>query len=354
MIDDSDYLQQALRLTRDKRGFCAPNPAVGAILVKDNQIIGQGVHEGPGTPHAEIVALQHASQNPKDSTLYVTLEPCGHWGRTPPCTKAIIEAGIKKVIYGHIDPNPAMVGKSAIVLNQYNIDCHHLILTSIESFYQSYDHWWQTGYPFVTFKIAMSLDGKIALANRERITLTGASVSQLTHRERFHTDAILTTAQTIMADNPYLTARHNTQQCAKPLYILDRTQQLKDFSRLNIWAPARQITIFFEKGTSPLDYGDPAIKSYGITKVKKGLNLELILKHIGQDGIQNVWVEAGGKLLGALLRQHLINRLYVYVAPKALGLDAMNAFEDRWDFLKTAKKVSWELAEDDCLLKIDF
>src|SRR5262249_16751153 len=152
----------ALEQAQKHRGFCAPNPAVGAVMVKGGEVIGCGHHEGPGSPHAEVIALNSVTDLAlaKNSTLYVTLEPCCHWGRTPPCTDLLIKTGIKKVIYGFADPNPQVNGEGDKILRQAGIESTHHSLPEIDEFYTSYTHWWRTKLPYVTAKLAQSADEK--------------------------------------------------------------------------------------------------------------------------------------------------------------------------------------------------
>src|SRR5688572_12392757 len=161
MVSPENLLRAALDEARRGRGLCAPNPAVGAVLVQKDFIVSKGYHHGAGLPHAEVEALADVREDLSQATLYVTLEPCCHQGRTPPCTRFLIERGIKKVVYGHQDPNPVVAGKGEAELRAAGVEVTHLPLPEVERFYRSYDHWTRTGRPFVTAKLALSLDGKI-------------------------------------------------------------------------------------------------------------------------------------------------------------------------------------------------
>src|SRR3989344_2995168 len=157
-----DYLKRALKLAEKRRGFCSPNPAVGAVVVKDGKIIGEGWHEKAGAPHAEVMALASAGSSAAGGILYVTLEPCSHTGRTPPCTDLIIKTGIKAVYYGFKDSNLTVSGQGEFYLKSAGIACEQIELPEINAFYRSYAHWLKTKKPWVTAKIALSLDEKIA------------------------------------------------------------------------------------------------------------------------------------------------------------------------------------------------
>jgi diaminohydroxyphosphoribosylaminopyrimidine deaminase/5-amino-6-(5-phosphoribosylamino)uracil reductase len=227
---DVIYLRKALELAKIHRGFCSPNPSVGAVIVRSGLVVAAGYHTAAGQAHAEIDALRKLPDGgARGATIYITLEPCCHFGRTPPCTDAIKKSGLKRVVYGYRDPNPVMSGKSEAALTTVGIICEHIHLPEINNFYSSYQHWHLTKKPFITAKIALSLDGKIAGKNSEPVRITGAALNELTHYSRKKSDAILTTSVTILQDDPQMNVRSSGQVYAKPLYILDsklRTQLL--------------------------------------------------------------------------------------------------------------------------------
>lgn len=334
----SHYLEQALELAQIRRGFCTPNPSVGAVVVKDNQIIATGYHFAPGHPHAEAQALNTIGDIAKGATLYVTLEPCCHTEkRTPPCTELIIQRGIKKVIYAFRDPNPAVAGLGEKILRDTGIECSQIALPEIDSFYQSYQHWWQTQKPFITAKLAISLDGKIAGINGERINITGEAAQQLTHQQRKQADAILTTAKTILTDNPLLNARLDNIEYKKPIYILD--SELNIPLNAKIFSTAKKITIFHKKNMEPKNINARLI---AVDHDDKNLNLTEIVNIIGQDGIHDLWIEAGGTCFSAFAQQHLLQHAFIYIAPKTLGVNALPAFNTVQNLFEAVKKTSWQ------------
>lgn len=344
------YLKQALELAHIRRGFCAPNPSVGAIIVKNNHVIATGYHWGNGHPHAEIEALSKIGESAQGAILYVTLEPCCHTEKkTPPCTEAIIQAGIKQVYYGFCDPNPAVAGKGEEKLRVANIECQHISLPEIDQFYQSYQHWWQTGKPFVTAKLAMSLDGKIAGTHGQRITITGPTAQQFTHQQRKYADAILTTAKTIQHDDPLLNVRLAGEEYKKPIYILDR--QLNTPLDAKIFTTALGVTIFHNKNIDP-----EKIKLYQARNVRcQNINmLPEALTIIGQDGIHDLWIEAGGKCFAAFAHERLLQRAFIYVAPKWLGTEAQSAFEDNKDIFASARSHQWCNLGEDAMCKLEW
>jgi diaminohydroxyphosphoribosylaminopyrimidine deaminase / 5-amino-6-(5-phosphoribosylamino)uracil reductase len=344
------HLQTALHLAAKGQGQCAPNPAVGAVVVKDNLIIGEGYHHGPGTAHAEVNALRQAGDKARGATLYVTLEPCNHEGRTPPCTDAIIDAGIAELIYAFKDPNHNVAGNGAAALQHAGVCVHHQPVVDIDLFYHPYAYWLQHGRPFVTVKIAISLDSKIANADRTPLAISGASAHEYTHQARAQADAILTTQQTITKDDPQLNARLAGKTQAKKLYILDRQLQLQQTHK--VWKTASSITLFHsERHADTAQHTEAGARCLPISEDASLLDLPSILKQIGQDGIQQLWVEPGQRLLNSLLKNNLVNRLIVYVAPKFAGPDALAAFIGH---APTAKKQHWQLLGEDAMLQLDF
>jgi diaminohydroxyphosphoribosylaminopyrimidine deaminase / 5-amino-6-(5-phosphoribosylamino)uracil reductase len=352
----STFLQQALNAAFISRGQCAPNPAVGAIVLdSNNEILATGEHQGPGFPHAEIDALQKLSFQAVGLTMVVTLEPCCHQGRTPPCTEALIKSGIKRVIYGYEDPNPLVAGKGAAALKKAGIICEFISLPAINHFYASYAYWHQTKTPFITAKIAMSLDGKIAGKEGKPIQITGEKLSEYTHYHRKISDAILTTATTIKNDNPKLNARYLNKVIPKNLYILD-TQLSLPLDAI-IFQTAKNLTIFHAPA-APVS-NQLALKKLGarclpIKENIKGLDLEQVIKCIGNDGVHDLWIEAGGKCFRSFIEKNLIQRALIYVAPHWIG-EGIAAFDD----MQTVKNnffntLTWKQMGNDCVLEIIF
>lgn len=349
-----DFLRQSLILAETRRGFCAPNPAVGAVVVHNNQIIAQGSHWAAGHPHAEVVALNSLTPLPKDAVLYISLEPCCHTNKkTPPCTDLIIQSGIKKVIFGLHDPNPAVSGQGQQILQQAGIECIYYPIAEINHFYQSYIYWIQTKLPYVTAKLALSLDNKIAGANGQRMQITGEQAKQFTHQQRLRSDAILTTAKTILADNPLLNIRLDNTSQKKPVYILDR--QLTVPLGANIFSTAETVTVFCDQDTEQkkiAHYESLNIRCVGIPVVNNKLNLLEILKFIGRDGNHELWVEVGGVCFSGFGRENLLNCAYIYLAPKFLGINATPAFTEEIDFLNLANHKQWQILGEDIICKL--
>ncbi len=341
MLRDDYFLQKALELAKPYRGSCAPNPSVGAVLVKDGAIIGEGAHLACGEPHAEVMAIRSASKT-RGCTLYVTLEPCNHFGKTPPCTTLIIEKEISSVIYAYKDPNPIVSGKGHERLLNHGLDVRHIPIKEITDFYESYSYWHRTGMPFVTAKIALSLDGKIAGPGGKRVDITGLELKQQTYLLRKSSDAILTTAKTIQHDNPELKAF--TQ--SKKLYILDRTCSLSP--SFKIWQNSAPITVFYSSGTPCKDL--TRVRFVQMRDENGKLALSDILTYIGKDGIHDLFVEAGGYLLESLLEKKAVNSLYLDKAAKWLGEEAQPAFREIYFDDFTDKE--WHQFGEDALCKM--
>ena len=353
MSNPTVYLKRALKLAEIRRGFCASNPAVGAILVKNNKIISIGFHKRSGLPHAEVEAINSAGENAKGADLYVTLEPCCHYGKTPPCTELIIKTGIKKVYYGLSDPNPNVFNKGAQALKQAGINCFLVELSEIKSFYGSYCYWMLNKRPWTTIKLALSLDGKIAGVKHEPVALTGEELKFYTHEFRKKSDALLTTINTILQDNPQLNVRLANEIIKKPIYILDSNLRLPLDVRVH--QTAEKLVIFHEESADKkrkLALTERNVRCVEIRKAKEGLDLEEILSAIGADGIHDLWVEVGKKCFQSFLYKQLVHRALIYIAPKILGDQAVSAFQMPFSF--QGHSVQWRQVGQDVVCDIKF
>jgi diaminohydroxyphosphoribosylaminopyrimidine deaminase / 5-amino-6-(5-phosphoribosylamino)uracil reductase len=332
------FMQLALRLARRGYGATSPNPMVGAVLVKGGKIIGRGWHRRAGLPHAEIKALRDAQKrghNPKGATLYVTLEPCCTHGRTPPCTDAIISAGIKKVVVGAIDPNPKHAGKGFEILRRAGIKVvHGIFADECEKLNEAFNHWIVHRTPFVTVKAAMTLDGKIATASGESKWITGKKARAFGIKLRQGSDAILVGINTILADDPSLTARVKMEdgrwKIAKPIrrIILDSMARTplnakvvsdefammttivvsKNAPKNQVAALARQVNIIIA----------PEKKSQ-IANRKSQMDLRWLLKKLGAENVTSLLIEGGGEVNASFLLGGFAQRAAFFYAPKILG-----------------------------------
>lgn len=342
------YLRRALALAGTRRGYCAPNPSVGAVIVNDGRVISEGVHVACGEPHAEVAALQALEGIAPGATLYVSLEPCSHYGRTPPCTQAIVAAGISSVIYGFKDPNPQVAGQGHQQLAAAGVAAVQLSLPEIDAFYTSYRYWLSHQRPWVTAKIALSLDGKIAGPAGERVNITGPELKQHTYHCRQRSDALLTTAKTIIQDDPLLSVVLKNHIESKRLYIVDRRLQLS--ADRQIWQNTLPITVFYSAANSgklPSALVQRGVKFIPVPEYNDRLDVDHIIELIGRDGVHDLWVEAGGILLESLLVADLVNDLQIYCAPKWLGPRAQSAFNGKeLNFERFTEKRWYQVGED--------
>ncbi len=342
------FLMTTLELAKKQRGHCAPNPCVGAIIVKNNTIIAKGLHICPGKAHAERIAIEQAGADAEGATLYVSLEPCSHSGRTPPCVNAIIQAKIKTVFFAYQDPNPLVCGKGQAALQQAGIVCEHIALDEINHFYRSYHYWHLHKKPWITVKIAMSLDAKIAFPGK-KVLLSHEKTHRLTHQLRRTSDAILTTINTVLVDNPQMNARCDQETLAKTVYVLD--SQLRFPGDARLLETTKQLILLHSQ--SACLHNKKALEALGIRCISieaedDGLSLSAATRKIGADGIHDLWVEAGANCNSNLLKQQLANEMYLYITPKILGKHGINAFTEGMPlFKKYFSQSNWQLSGDD-------
>ena len=345
------YLLAALDQAKLGRGFCAPNPSVGAVAVHNGAIIARARHRGAGTPHAEQLLIDQLPEKLSGVTLYVTLEPCNHWGRTPPCVNAIIHYGIEKVVYAYRDPNPLIAANNTPkLLQEQGIEVKHIPLAEVDVFYESYRYWTRTNKPWITVKLAQTLDGKIAGVNGERVQLSNEACAQFTHQKRQHSDVILTTARTINQDDPQLNVRFNKEAIGKPIAILDRQGRLNPHA--TVFSTATNCHVYFdEKNQLPLRHPDCSYHAIPASSAK--LDLNRVIHHLGSLGYHDVWVEAGGRLFTELHRQGLVNRTYLYLVPSMLG-DKATALYTHPERFNQPHAVRWQPMDDNMIISLDW
>jgi diaminohydroxyphosphoribosylaminopyrimidine deaminase/5-amino-6-(5-phosphoribosylamino)uracil reductase len=329
---DLDFMRLALRLARRGYGATSPNPMVGAVLVRGGRILGRGWHHRAGLPHGEIEALRDAAQHgniPRGATLYVTLEPCSTHGRTPPCTDAIIAAGIKKVVIGATDPNPEHAGRAFRILRRAGIEVVHGILADdCTRLNEAFNHWIVHGTPFVTVKAGMTLDGKIATADGESHWITGAQSRALGMKLREGVDAIVAGVNTVLLDDPLLTFRSDKKTKAQKQLrriVLDTMARTPLTAKVVSDELAHLTTIVVSKN-APKDRVSVLAKRANVLvapKVKKGdqrlFNLRWLLKTLGTENVTSLLVEGGGETNANFLFNGLAQRVAFFYAPKILG-----------------------------------
>lgn len=327
---DEQYMMRALELAKKGAGFVNPNPMVGAVVVKDGHIIGEGYHQKFGELHAERNALANCSQDPEGSTVYVTLEPCCHYGKTPPCTQALIDAKVSRVVVGSLDPNPQVAGKGATILQEHGIEVTKNVLEEQAlALNRHFFHFITTKKPFVILKYAMTLDGKIATKTGNSRWITGDSARINTHHDRGKYAAIMVGSNTVQKDNPRLTCRiddgHN------PLRIVvdgglripldcNLVQSAKDVDTL--------IATYVTDSSQTKPYIQAGCKVLCVPKqnAEDGKNahidLALLIDELGRMNIDSVLIEAGPALASAALDSRIVDRVQAYISPKLFGGDA--------------------------------
>ncbi|MFF5996664.1 bifunctional diaminohydroxyphosphoribosylaminopyrimidine deaminase/5-amino-6-(5-phosphoribosylamino)uracil reductase RibD [Lysinibacillus sp. KU-BSD001] len=322
MKNDQYYMQLALDLAASATGKTNPNPLVGSVIVKDGAIVGTGLHRKAGEPHAEVHAVRMAGEHAKDATIYVTLEPCSHFGKTPPCANLVKEAGVKRVVIAMEDPNPAVAGRGIQLLRDAGIEVEVGVL-EIEArrLNERFIHNMITARPFVISKFAMTLDGKIAAYNGHSQWITGEEARADVHELRDQVDAILVGIGTVLTDNPSLTTRLPDRVGKNPIRIvLDRQLRTPLDATVCQTSTARTIIVTAEEQ----QHKAPAFEKLGVELlyvpvVNDQLDLNTMLDELYKRGITDILVEGGGEVNASFLRAGLIQKFLVYVAPKVLG-----------------------------------
>lgn len=324
------FLGRAIALARRAEGDTAPNPMVGCVVVKDGSIVGEGWHKGAGEPHAEVEALRDAGPNARGGVAYVTLEPCNHHGRTPPCTQALLSSGVARVVYGMADENATAAGGAAFLSEQgvetiYTDVCANE-LAELNRFWLSRI---RRGRPYVIVKVAMSLDGRIATRTGDSQWITGPAARDHAHIVRKQVDAIIVGAETVIADDPSLTARQGDDIVGNPLRVaLDATGRTPPgaamFDRAGRGAllfstekaPEARLNLYREHGVAPVvtpsdHLGRPDVRD--------------VLAALYERGVSGVLVEGGGAVHASFLKAGLVDEIHAYIAPRLIGGDGRPA-----------------------------
>lgn len=303
-LQQKEHMYRCIELAKNGIHTCKPNPRVGCVIVKDEKIIGEGWHKKTGGDHAEIMALKNCEVNPEGSVVFISLEPCTHKGRTAPCIEALIDAKVSKVIFSSLDPNPKVSGKSIDILSAAGIEVSHGLLEEESSelnigFFQRM----KRNRPFIRSKIGSSLDGKIALSNGESKWITSAESREDVQNLRARSCAMMTSNQTVLLDDPSLNVRiNNFSDDDQPLrVVIDSTMQCTGNEKI--------------------------FQLPGETMIHSKRVDEALFEHLASIEINNVLVEAGPRMNGALLQFNLIDELIIYMAPCILGPDAIDMFD---------------------------
>ncbi|CAL4323243.1 Riboflavin biosynthesis protein RibD [Buchnera aphidicola (Symydobius americanus)] len=317
---DIFYMKKAIKLSKKGEYTTDPNPNVGCVIVKKKKIVGIGWHEKYGTNHAEVNAINMAGKLAKNGTAYVSLEPCNHFGKTPPCCQAIVKSGIKRVVISSMDPNPKVSGKGVKFLKKSGI----LITTGIlkkqsEYINRGFLKRMKTGLPWIQLKLAISIDGRTAMKNGESKWITSNHARKDVHKFRSKSSAIISTSNTILTDNPLLTARYkikNNDKIKQPIRIIvDSQNRVKPYHNLikqteKIWL----IRLKKDNETWPNHVQQILIPSY-----KKKINLIKLFYMLGKKEINTIWIESGSIFFSKILNLGIADEIIFYIATKMLG-----------------------------------
>lgn len=328
--DDAAFMATAIRLAERGRYTCAPNPAVGCVVVREGCIVGQGFHERAGEPHAEVIALAQAAERARGSTLYVTLEPCCHTGRTGPCTEVLQRADVHRVVVAMEDPNPLVSGAGVRILRDAGIQVElGLMAEAAAEVNRGFISRMRRGRPFVRLKIAASLDGGTALADGTSQWITGPAARRDVQRLRAASSMLVTGIGTVLADDPQLTVRDpDVLQHLGPKYrvpgraVIDTALRMTPSARL-LQSPGEVLIFCADSGTEA-EQRVRALNNAGATvipcpKVAQGVDLDVVLAQLAAREINDVLVEAGAELTGSFMAAGLVDELVIYQSPCFLG-----------------------------------
>ncbi|EKD10990.1 bifunctional diaminohydroxyphosphoribosylaminopyrimidine deaminase/5-amino-6-(5-phosphoribosylamino)uracil reductase RibD [Limnospira platensis] len=314
---DRQMMRNCLNLAKEGLGKTAPNPLVGCVIVRDDQIIGEGFHPGPGQPHAEIFALRSAGELARGATVYVNLEPCNHYGRTPPCSEALIKAGVAKVVAGMVDPNPLVGGQGIAKLREAGIE----VIVGVEEsaclkLNEAFVHRIIYKQTFGILKYAMTLDGKIATDTGHSAWVTGAIARQEVHRLRVACDAVIVGGNTVRRDNPHLTT-HGQGEPNPLRVVMSRSLDLPSSARL--WDTSEAATIVFTEVGSRPDFQEH-LRKKGVEVLEFApLTPAKVMSYFYERQFLSVLWECGGRLASEAITQGCVHKILAFIAPKIIG-----------------------------------
>ena len=320
-MDDNAYMKIALQLAEKGWGWTSPNPMVGAVIVKNGKIIGQGWHEKYGQLHAERNALAACTESPEGGTIYVTLEPCCHYGKQPPCVNAIIDAGIQRVVTGSGDPNPLVSGRGIQMLREHGIAVtEHVLQEDCDRLNEVFFHYILTKRPFVVMKYAMTMDGKIAAYTGLSKWITGEPARNHVGKQRHRYTGIMAGVGTVLADDPMLNCRiENTKN---PVRIICDTH-LRTPLHAQVVSTAKQIPSIFatccRDRERQLLYEEKGCRILVLDEQNGHVDLNQLMEKLGQEGIDSILLEGGGTLNWAALQSGIVQKVQAYIAPKLFG-----------------------------------
>jgi len=358
--DDQLFIQRALQLAELGRGKTSPNPLVGAVIVRDGRIVGDGYHHQAGTPHAEVHALRDAGKKAGGAVMYVTLEPCCHYGRTPPCTAAIIEAGIKKVVVGTTDPNPLVSGKGIEALKKAGIEVIAGVLEGeARRQNESFIKYMQCGRPFVTLKAAISLDGKVATGTGDSKWISGEEARASVHRLRSINDAVMTGIGTVLADDPLLTVRLKGDFKQPLRVIADSSLSIPETAQIVKTARDAPTIVAVVRGrysaAKRVQLERAGVEICELPAVQGRVDLSALMKELGRREITGLLLEGGATLNASALEAGIIDKFVFFQAPLIIGgQDSPGVFggkgRERLSDCLRLKRASVEEVGDDLMI----
>lgn len=335
--DDTRYMALAIQIARQGLYTTHPNPRVGCVIVRDNQIVGEGWHQVAGQGHAEVNALKQAGESARGATAYVTLEPCSHFGRTPPCSQALIDAGVSRVVSAMQDPNPLVSGNGHELLRQQGIEVDCGLLTDdAEQLNPGFIKRMSVGLPWVRVKSAMSVDGRTAMASGESQWITGPAAREDVQRLRARSEAIITGVDSVVIDDPSLTVRLESfaicpleiaplENPIQPLRVILDSQLRTPPTAKMLTLPGKTLVVCAEDipaRRQVLEVAGAEVLCLPRSEDKPGVDLQALLKNLAQREVNEVLVETGATTAGAFMQQGLVDEWVLYMAPTLMGSDA--------------------------------
>ena len=322
-IVDEKFMRLALSLAEEARGRTSPNPMVGAVIVRNGEIVGRGYHRKAGTPHAEIHAIADAGEQARNATIYVSLEPCSHYGRTGPCTQAIIQAGLSRVVMAMMDPNPEVSGRGKAALEAHGIQVQTGVLESqARKLNEAYIKYITTRQPFVILKTAMSMDGKIATAAGKSKWITSESSRRIVHQIRDEVDAIMVGIGTVIHDDPSLTARLPDGRGHDPVRIIldSRGRMPLEAKVLHLDSAARTIVAVTPGASQKKVSQLKQLAEVLVIPEQNGrIDLQALMQELGQMEITSVLLEGGAEVNASALKAGIVDKVLVFIAPMLIG-----------------------------------
>ncbi|AKJ02524.1 bifunctional diaminohydroxyphosphoribosylaminopyrimidine deaminase/5-amino-6-(5-phosphoribosylamino)uracil reductase RibD [Archangium gephyra] len=354
------FMRLALEEAAKGLGRTSPNPVVGAVLVKGGRIIARGYHRRAGTAHAEVVALEAAGAKARGADLYTTLEPCDHYGRTPPCSQAVLDAGVRRVFVGSSDPNPKVNGKGVARLRRAGVEVVTGVLKEeADKLNRPFFKSMSTGLPYVTLKAAVTLDGKLATATGDSRWVTGEQARAWVHRLRDQVDVILVGSTTVQRDNPQLTTRLAEGTGKDPVRVVVDSH-LRLSPKLTVFtqrSPARTVVATLEDPASrkAKRFAAAGAEVWRMPAKQGRVDLEALLRRLAKEGLNHVLVEGGAEMYGSFLRESLADELLLFVAPKLIGGEGLSWSGSlgvkQMARALTVGKLSFEQVGEDLLLR---